>query len=80
MSKVQKSKKLRRPNIPLDSQPRTAVGGGEETAPALRPAQMEQVHFDYTHIKKDLTSILVLVVSFIVVLLGLSLAMPYIVK
>ncbi len=81
MSKIQKSKKLRRPNIPLDSGPRTALGGGQDPSPTLRAtASVEQVQFDYTHIKKDLTRIMVLAIGFIIVLVGLSFAMPYIIK
>jgi len=46
----------------------------------VRPVRAETVNFDYTHIKKDLTRIGILAASFILLLVGLSFAMPYIVK
>ncbi len=80
MSKVKKARKLRRPNIPMAVGPITAAGGGEEAAATVRPVRAETVNFDYTHIKKDLTRIGILAASFILLLVGLSFAMPYIVK
>ena len=80
MSKIKKSRKLRRPNIPMEVGPGAAAGGGGEAMPGLRSARAETANFDYTYIKKDLTRIAVLAVSFIIVLVGLSLAMPYLVK
>jgi len=89
MGKTKKAKKLRRPNIPLAAAQiaqhpsgTTAVGGGLEMSrdiPASR-SESAQVNFDYTHIKKDLTRIGILAASFILLLVGLSFAMPYIVK
>jgi hypothetical protein len=80
MSKIKKSKKLRRPNLPLEVGPSLAAGGGAEGRPVLRSARAETANFDYTYIKKDLTRIAVLAVSFIIALVGLSFAMPYLVK
>ena len=80
MSKVKKAKKLRRPNIPLAVGPSAATGGGEEAAATVRPVRVETANFDYTHIKKDLTRIGLLAASFIIVLVGLSFVMPYLVK
>lgn len=73
MSKYQKSKKARRPNIPL---PSGAVGGGAEAAAEtlsapVRP-QSTAINFDYSHIKSDLTRIFTLAGIFIAVLVGLS--------
>ena len=73
MSKYQKPKKARRPNIPM---PTTAVGGGTETVSATfaRPARTEPtaINFDYSHIKSDLGRIFMLAGIFIAVLVGLS--------
>lgn len=73
MSKYQKSKKARRPNIPM---PSGAVGGGAEaateTAGAPGRSQSTAINFDYSHIKSDLTRIFTLAGIFIAVLVGLS--------
>ncbi len=71
MSKQKKAKKDRRPNLPVTL---SAAGGGLEMAAAAEPrsARRETVQFNYTHIKKDLTRIAVLAVSFIVILVVLS--------
>ncbi len=79
MSKIKKARKLRRPNVPMMVGP-SAAAGGEEKVIAARPARVETVNFDYTHIKKDLTRIGILAVSFILALVGLSFVMPYLVK
>ena len=80
MSKIKKARKLRHPNVPMMVGPSAAAGGGEESVIAARPTRVETVNFDYTHIKKDLTRIGILAVSFIVALVGLSFVMPYLVK
>jgi hypothetical protein len=71
MSKQKKAKRDRRPNIPVAL---SASGGGLEMAAPLEPraGRREAVQFNYTHIKKDLTRIGVLAVSFIVILVVLS--------
>jgi hypothetical protein len=73
MSKYQKSKKARRPNIPM---PSGAVGGGAEAATETvstpMRAQPATINFDYSHIKSDLTRIFTLAGIFIAVLVGLS--------
>jgi hypothetical protein len=74
MSKYQKSKKARRPNIPLASSP-VAMGGGAETLSETlaRPrSEPTAINFDYSHIQHDLTRIFTLAGIFIVVLVGLS--------
>ncbi|MGH2522949.1 MAG: hypothetical protein ACRDH2_10645 [Anaerolineales bacterium] len=86
MSKVKKSKRARRPNVPMATgpvvaptlEPSRAVGGRLEAAgdanaqPRGRGTEPAPVKFDYTHIKKDLTRIGVLAGSFIAVLVILS--------
>jgi hypothetical protein len=74
MSKIKKSKRLRRPNVPLAVGPGVARGGGLEGSvePAPGRADTAPVAFDYSHVKRDLTRIGLLAGSFIVVLVVLS--------
>ena len=74
MSKIKKAKKLRRPNIPMASGAAMAAGGGMEAARESQPGRSDTatVTFDYTHIRRDLTRILILAGSFFVVLVVLS--------
>ena len=70
MSKQKKAKKARRPNIPLATGPAVAAGGGMEAVAGR--SESAQMAFDYTHIKKDLTRIVILAASFIAILVVLS--------
>lgn len=71
MSKQKKARKDRRPNLPVAL---SAAGGGLEVSAVAepRPGRRESVQFNYTHIKKDLTRIGVLAISFIAILVVLS--------
>lgn len=76
MSKQKKAKKARRPNIPMATGPTVAAGGGMEAMSAGRSEAAQAATFDYTHIKKDLTRIVILAGSFIVVMVALSFLLP----
>jgi hypothetical protein len=78
-----KSKKLRRPNVPMGAAMRPlagapeARGGGLETAAAPARATAARpdagrASFDYTYVKKDLRRIGILAGSFIAGLVALS--------
>lgn len=81
MSKEEKPKKLRKPNIYTGTvTPMVASGGGAEVsrprpslaATPVAPPPTSTVTFDYTHVKKDLARIGLLAGGFIVVLVALS--------
>ena len=86
MSNTKKSKKLRKPNVPMAGvrlAPPSASAAPTPTAPAARvapgltlrtarPAAAAPSDFDYTYIKADLRRIDILAGSFIAVLIGLS--------
>lgn len=70
MSKTQKRRRDRRPNIPM-----ATLSGVQTQDPAAssRPASvLEQFHADYTHVKRDLRRIGLLAGSFILILVVLS--------
>lgn len=70
MSKKQKKRKDRRPNIPLSVTP---VAQSREPAPASRvTSYVEQFSADYTYVKRDLRRIGILAGSFIAILIILS--------
>ena len=76
MSKTKKSKKLRRPNVPLATGPVVAQAmearGGAAEMPRAARLEPARPAFDYSHIIKDLKRIGVLAGSFIVILIVLS--------
>jgi len=70
MSKTQKRRRDRRPNIPM-----ATLSGVQSQDPDAfsRPASvLEQFHADYTHVKRDLRRIGLLAGSFITLLVLLS--------
>jgi hypothetical protein len=69
MSKIRKARKLRTPNVPLETGPVIAMGGGAEPA---SPRAEAAPAFDYTIIKRDLTRIGLLAGSLIAILVVLS--------
>ena len=79
MSKEKKSKKARKPNVPMYTgpiQPTAAGGGGsvavEGAAAAPRLARSETIEADYTHVVADLKRIGLLAGGLIAVLVALS--------
>ena len=81
MSKKQKVRKLRRPNISMKSTP-LSLGETARNAAPWQPTTAEatsSVTFDYTHIKRDLKRIGLLAVSLITALVVLSFVLPLIV-
>ncbi len=76
MSKKQKSRKYRRPNLPKNVMP--VDRGGGETGPVAaasigpRAARVEAFNPDYTHVKRDLRRIGILAGSFIAIMVVLS--------
>jgi len=71
MSKIQKSRKVRRPNIPLPVEADASVGTASVTLEP-RVASSSAINADYTHIKKDLARILTLAGVLIASLVALS--------
>lgn len=69
MSKIRKAKKLRTPNVPMETSPIAAVGGGAEST---GPRPEVTVAFDYSIIRRDLTRIGLLAGSLITILVVLS--------
>jgi hypothetical protein len=78
MSKQEKSKKLRKPNVYMGlptatvastatPETKTVAGGGFDPLPRTEAAK-----FDYTHVKKDLTRIAVLAGALFAILIILS--------
>ncbi|HLF00542.1 MAG TPA: hypothetical protein VI547_01105 [Anaerolineales bacterium] len=80
MSKEKKSKKARKPNVPMYTGPvlPTASGGGggsvavEGAAATPRLARSETIEADYTHVVADLKRIGLLAGGLIAVLVALS--------
>lgn len=76
MSKEKKPRKVRRPNIPMFTEPVAgSLGTGEprrELSGRETTASHEVANFDYSQVQRDLTRILILAGSIIAVLVGLS--------
>ena len=80
MSKEKKSKKARKPNVPLYTGPIQATGSGggglaietATTASAARPARAEAIQADYSHTVSDLRRIGLLAGILIAGLVALS--------
>ena len=70
MSKIRKARKLRTPNVPLSTGP--VIAAGVEPSRTTSLSEPQTPTFDYSEIRKDLTRIGILAVSFIAVLVALS--------
>jgi len=78
VSKEKKSKKARKPNVPLYTGPIQATGSGgggltiEAATPTARPARAEAIQADYSHTVSDLRRIGLLAGILIAGLVALS--------
>jgi hypothetical protein len=72
MSKIRKARKLRTPNVPLNTGPTLSVGTVTASSRSSDYNEPATPAFDYSETRKDLTRIGVLAASFIAILVALS--------